>query len=84
VTVPWLLQFWLVFRAINDIASTSSVAIGGGSFESAGVTRDMVIGGTTATIDTTTAQGLWFGIVASGADVSATFFPQLVIVETIG
>lgn len=82
--VPWLLQFWLQVRTVNDTAATQSTVVGIGSFESAGTARDIVIGGTAATIDTSTAQGLWFGIVASGADVSATFTPQIVIPEVIG
>jgi hypothetical protein len=82
--VPWLLQFWLQVRTVNDTAATQTTVVGVGSFESAGTARDIVIGGTAATIDTASAAGLWFGIVASGADVSATFTPQIVIPETIG
>jgi hypothetical protein len=82
--VPWLLQIWVHFRSINNVSATQSVAMAGGSFESAGTSRDIVFGGTSATIDTVSASGLWLGIVASGADVSATFTPQLVISEILG
>lgn len=82
--VPWLLQFWLQFRTVNDTAATQSTVIGAGSFESAGTARDIVIGGTAATIDTASAGGLWLGIITSGADVSATFTPQIVLSEIIG
>lgn len=82
--VPWLLQFWLHFRTINNVTATQSTAMAGGSFESAGAARDLVLGGTAATIDTVSASALWLGIVASGADVSATFTPQLVVTEILG
>lgn len=79
--VPWLLQAWMQFRAINDVTATQSIAVMHGSLESAALARDIVFGGTTATIDTTSALGFWFGIVASGADVSATFTPKMSLVE---
>jgi hypothetical protein len=81
--VPWMLQAWLQVRAVNDVTATQTTAVLHGTFESAGTARDMVFGGTTATIDTTAAAGFWFGIVASGADVSATFTPKLSLVETL-
>jgi hypothetical protein len=81
--VPWMLQAWMVFRTINDTAATSSTAVMTGTFESAGMARDVVFGGTTATIDTTATAGFWFGIVASALDTSATFTPKLVVVEPL-
>lgn len=81
--VPWVLQAWALFRTVNNAAATQSVVVMGGTFESAGIARDIVFGGTTATVDTTTAQGFWFGIAASGADVSATFTPKLSLVELV-
>jgi hypothetical protein len=69
---------------VNDTAATQTTVVGAARSSRPAFARDIVIGGTAATIDTTTAQGLWFGIVASGADVSATFTPQIVIPETIG
>lgn len=84
VTVPWVLQAWARWRVVRDDAATQSSLILHGTIESAGFARDIVFGGTVGTVDTTTAQGFWFGIVASGADVSATFTPKDVWVETVG
>jgi hypothetical protein len=84
VTVPWVLQAFARFRTVRDDAATQSTLLLHGTFESAGAARDIVFGGTLGTVDTTSAQGFWFGIVASGADVSATFTPKDVWVETVG
>lgn len=83
VTVPWVLRALAQFRVVRDDAATQSTLMLTGTLESAALARDMVFGGTQGAIDTTTAQGFWFGIVASGADVSATFTPKQVLVEPI-
>lgn len=83
VTVPWVLQWWGTFRVGRADAATQGTLIGHGTFESAGAARDIVFGGTQGTVDLTTGQGWWFGIVASGADVSATFTPKQALVEIL-
>lgn len=81
--VPWELRARAQFRLVNDVSATSSVLVLTGTFESAGASREIVFGGTTATVDTTAAAGFWLGIVASGADVSATFTPKIVQVAPL-
>jgi hypothetical protein len=80
--VPFVVQLWAQFRTVNNVTATQSTVIAHGTFESAAVARDMVFGGTTATIDTTTAQGFWLGLLASGADTS-TITTKTVLVETL-
>jgi hypothetical protein len=83
VTAGWFLQAYAQFRLVNDTAATQSTLVLHGTLQSGGLARDAVFGSTTATVDTTAAAGFWFGIVASGVDVSATFGVKFVLVEPI-
>jgi hypothetical protein len=65
--VPWYLEAFLTFRTVNNGTATSSTAMLSGCFWGAGVAGTAAsscvvpFGGTSATVDTTTTQGLWIG-----------------------
>lgn len=73
--VPWTIQWFGHFR--GPMASASSVFVGVGTYESNGLPRDAVFGGTTATIDVTTAQGITFSVTMSVASYSYT--PKIIV-----
>lgn len=73
--VPWVIQFFGSFR--GPMASASSTFVAVGTYESNGVPRDLVFGGTTATIDVTTAQGIVFGVTNSVGSYSYT--PKIIV-----
>lgn len=79
---PWVLQFDAIVRTTGSGAATTGVLVGGGTFESAGVARDIVFGGTTATIDTTAAGGIVFGITDSV--ISLSYTPKMITLVYIG
>lgn len=64
---PWFLEAFLTFRTVNNGTATSSTAMCHGAFWGAGVAATAAsscvvpFGGTSATVDTTTASGLWIG-----------------------
>lgn len=85
-SVPWILEFFLAFRAIGTAAS-SSTCVGHGSFRSAGTaatagnTLGLTMGGTAiTTADTTTAQGIFFGWTLS---VAGSVTPQTVFIQSL-
>jgi hypothetical protein len=65
--VPWFLEFVMTFRTVNNGTATSSTAMLSGCFWGAGVAGTAAsscvvpFGGTSAAVDTTTAQGIWIG-----------------------
>lgn len=84
--VPWILEFFLAFRAIGTAASTST-CVGHGSFRSAGAaatagsTLGLAFGGTAlTTADTTTAQGIFIGWTLS---VAGSVTPQTVFIQSL-
>jgi hypothetical protein len=76
--IPWIIQFHGMLRGVGAAATF----VGLGTYESNGVARDGVFGGTTATSDTTTAQGIVFGVTMSVASYSYT--PKMIALEVVG
>ena len=80
--VPWYLRFVLTFRTVNNGAATSSTALLSGCFwgegiaATAGSSLVLPFGGTSATVDTTTAQGIWIGWTLS---VAGSVTPELCV-----
>jgi hypothetical protein len=65
--VPWFLEAFFTFRTVNNGAATASTAMLHGCFWGAGVAGTAAsscvvpFGGTSATVDSSTSQGLWIG-----------------------
>ena len=63
----WYLRFHVIMRTVNNGSATSSTAMLQGCFWGAGIagtasTQCVVpFGGTSGTVDTTSAQGIWIG-----------------------
>jgi hypothetical protein len=70
---PWFLQAYVFLRTVNNGSATQSTAMchgcfwGGGTAGTANSGLIVPFGGTSGTIDTTTAQGLWIGWLLSVA-----------------
>ena len=85
--VPWWLKFLATVRTVSDTA-TSSTVTGGGILcgiacgASATVPSIMVMGGTAATVDTVSAEGLVFGVTLGGS-ASWTMTCQGVAIEVL-
>jgi hypothetical protein len=84
--VPWIIEFWLVCRALSSAAS-SSTFVGTGYFAMSGTLATagsgcvIPIGGTTATTcDTTIANGLCMGWTLS---VAGSVTPKIAMVRAI-
>lgn len=70
--VPWNLQFLATVRTISDAATSSTVTGGGFATSitfgtSATVPAILVMGGTAATVDTVSAEGIVFGATLGGS-----------------
>jgi hypothetical protein len=81
--VPWWIDGFIQMRTVNNGTATASTAmchgafVGGGVAGTAGSSLALPFGGTAATIDTTTAGGLWLGwtlsVAGSVTPISCTF-----------
>lgn len=62
--VPWWIDGFLVMRTVNNGTATSSTCMLHGVFSGCGITAGGItvpFGGTSGTIDTTVASGIWIG-----------------------
>lgn len=74
--VPWCIDGFIQMRTVNNGTATSSTAMCHGSFASSGLTAagfSLAFGGTSGTVDTTVAAGLWLGWTLS---VAGSVTPQ--------
>jgi hypothetical protein len=80
--VPWFLEFVMTFRTVNNGTATSSTAMLSGCFWGSGIAGTIAssvvipFGGTSATVDTTTAQGIWIG---STLSVAGSITPEVCV-----
>lgn len=83
--VPWRMQFDLVCRTVGAPGANSTV-IGTGEFVSAGTAATagnafaLAFGGTSGTVDLSTASGLFIGWTLS---VAGTVTPQYVVMQSL-
>lgn len=77
---PWFMQGILTVRSVGDSGATSTAIFNGkfttNGLATAGTSVSMAMGGTSATVDTTVASGLFMGWTLS---VAGTVTPQQVI-----
>jgi hypothetical protein len=85
--VPWFLNFLATVRTVSDVA-TSSTVLGAGTIDgittgtSATTVNHLVMGGTAATVDTVSAEGIVFGVTLGGS-ASWTMTTQGIALEVL-
>lgn len=82
---PWLLEFYCIFRTIGATGSATSTCIGTGKFISDGVGTlgtgtTVAFGGTSATVDSSAASGIFIGWTLS---VAGTNTPQYAFIQSL-
>jgi hypothetical protein len=82
---PWYLEFTMVIRTIGIAASTATAIgngffVGQGTVATAGTALSLAFGGTSATFDATSAQGITIGWTLS---VAGSCTPEWVVMQSL-